>query len=159
MKTERTYIVPPIPARQKTETTTKCDDCGFVLSIDNPEHGNSIEYNSGLRFTCKFCKKDLCSRCAYGRGGDEDVFSYYVCRDCSSNHPIPLTSEQEKDIKIAELTKEIEKLKNIRITISTPNEICDGDVTLTIGEAIEQYGEESLKWTLDWAEELRKRNL
>jgi hypothetical protein len=43
----------------------------------------------------------------------------------------------------------IARLMSIRVTIDTPNEVCDGRVTDTIGNLIQQYGQECLAWMVE----------
>lgn len=57
-------------------------------------------------------------------------------------------AQRERDAAV----REAERLRNVRITIDTPNEVCDGYVTGTIAEIEQRYGPEALGWTEDWGE-------
>jgi len=53
-----------------------------------------------------------------------------------------------------EAAARITALEAVRITVDTPNEVCDGYQTGTIAEIEGQYGPDALFWTQDWGEEV-----
>ena len=56
--------------------------------------------------------------------------------------------------ELAQLRADNERLRAVKITVDTPNDVCDGIVHDTIQNIERQYGAEALNWVCDLKQEL-----
>lgn len=109
-----------------------------------------------------------CPRCHFGEPGTDtsllnvpcDVFGDGTRRVSVQGFQSQLNecgAEMYKQAaELARLRAEVERLRSIKITIDTPNEVCDGYVHDTIANIVDSYGEDALTWIMDGADELTR---
>lgn len=61
---------------------------------------------------------------------------------------------EEAASELAQLRADNERLRAVKITVDTPNDVCDGIVHDTIQNIERQYGAEALNWVCDLKQEL-----
>lgn len=136
------------------------DEGGNQFSYVNPEYAKEAarrladaeEEVAGLQKMLR--EPATFHRCGTG-------FRPYPMILCSSHRGLDPSLDFDAAAELAALTaerdglrSEVARLRALKITVSTPNDVCDGDVHDTIDAIEKQYGPEALGWIVDLTAEV-----